>query len=103
MNARFMGVIALAAGLLLPAAALAQPSAANSSSPADSTAVVKQLQRQERMDEYKAKFWTQEPITQQEYYDQANEDRQLIAKISAGQPVSNDGLADALKRVDTDY
>lgn len=55
------------------------------------------------MDEYKAKFWTQEPITQQEYYDQANEDRQLIAKISAGQPVSNDGLADALKRVDTDY
>jgi len=103
MNARYLGIIALAAGLLLPAAALAQATGPNSSSPADRTAVVNKLQKQERADEFKAKFWTQEPITQQDYYVQAKYDRQLISKISAGEPVSQDELAQALKRVETPY
>ena len=38
------------------------------------------------MDEYKAKFWSQEPLTKQDYYVQGKLDRQLIAKISAGEP-----------------
>jgi hypothetical protein len=98
MNARFLGILGFAAGLMLPAAALAQ-----STAPTDNTAVVNKLQKQAQMDEHKAKFWTQEPITQQEYYDQAKEDRQLIDRISAGQTVSPAELDQALKRVDTEY
>ena len=101
MNLRFFSVVA--AGLLLPAAALAQPVSLNSASSSDSTAIINRLQNQERIDELKAKFWSQEPITQQDYYVQENEDQHLIARISAGQPVSNDELAQGLKRVDTDY
>jgi hypothetical protein len=47
--------------------------------------------------EYKAKFWSQEPITQQDYYVQEKQDRQLIAKISAGEPVSQDEVEQALR------
>lgn len=106
MNAKFMGVgkfmgigvIAFVAALTAPVAAIAQ-----SSSPADSSALVRQLEQQGRMDEFKAKFWSQEPITQQDYYVQEKEDRQLIAKISAGEPVSHAELKQALQRVDTAY
>jgi len=55
------------------------------------------------MDEFKAKYWSQEPITQQDYYVQERQDRQLIAKISAGEPVSQAELDQALRRVDTPY
>ena len=38
------------------------------------------------MDEIKAKFWTQEPVTQQgNYYVQARQDRQLMRKVSKGE------------------
>jgi hypothetical protein len=103
MNSRFLGIVAFVAGLILPAAALAQTIVPVSSAPYDSSAIVSQLQRQRQMDEYKAKYWSQEPITQQDYYVQERQDRQLIAKISAGEPVSQDELAQALKRVDTPY
>ena len=103
MNSRIFGIIPFAAGLLLPAVALAQTVLPISSAPYDSGAIVSQLQRQEQMDEYKAKFWSQEPITQQDYYVQEKQDRQLVARISAGEPVSPDELAQALKRVDTPY
>ncbi|MGA9725579.1 MAG: hypothetical protein WBQ86_24190 [Candidatus Binatus sp.] len=55
------------------------------------------------MDEFKAKFWSQEPITQQDYYVQEREDRQLVARISAGEPVSQSELEQALTRIDTEY
>jgi hypothetical protein len=103
MNSRIFGIIPFAASLLLPAVALAQTVIPVSSAPYDSSAVVNQLQRQEQMDEYKAKFWSQEPITQQDYYVQERQDRQLIAKISAGEPVSRAELEQALARVDTPY
>ena len=103
MNSRIFGIIPFAAGLLLPAVAIAQTVLPVSSAPYDSGAVVSQLQRQEQMDEYKAKFWSQEPITQQDYYVQEKQDRQLAAKISAGLPVTHDELDQALKRVDTPY
>jgi hypothetical protein len=103
MNSRIFGIIPFAAGLLLPAVALAQTVIPVSSAPNDSSAIVSQLQRQEQMDEFKAKYWSQEPITQQDYYVQEKQDRQLIAKISAGEPVSHDELVQALKRVDTPY
>src|SRR5271166_5286318 len=103
MNARFIGMIAVAAGLLVPAAALAQPVLPSLNSPADASALIKRLQAQERMNEFEAKFWTQEPITQQDFCVQETEDRELIAKISAGEPVSHAELDEALKRVDTDY
>ncbi len=103
MNSRFFGIVAFASGLVLPAVALAQTVYPVSSAPYDSSAIVSQLQRQQEMDEYKAKFWSQEPITQQDYYVQGKLDRQLIAKISAGEPVSHDELVQALKRVDTQY
>jgi hypothetical protein len=103
MNSRIFGIIPFAAGLLLPAVALAQAVIPVSSAPNDSSAIVSQLQRQEQMDEFKAKYWSQEPITQQDYYVQEKQDRQLIAKISAGEPVSHDELVQALKRVDTPY
>jgi hypothetical protein len=99
MNSRYLGIIAFAAAFAVPAVALAQSSAPN----VDDTTLVNQLQRHERMDEFKAKFWTQEPVTQQDYYVQEKQDRQLIARISAGGRVSPDELAQALKRVDTDY
>jgi aspartokinase len=98
MNSRYLGIIAFAAGLLVPAVVLAQ-----TSSPADSTSLVSQLQRQEQRDEFKAKFWSQEPITQQDYYVQEKQDRQLAARLSAGEPVSQSELEQALTRIDTEY
>jgi hypothetical protein len=103
MNSRFLGIVAFVAGLLLPAAALAQTVFLVSGAPYDSSAVVSQLQHQQQMDEFKAKFWSQEPITQQDYYVQERQDRQLIARISAGEPVSQAELEQALTRVDTPY
>src|SRR5271155_5823884 len=99
MKFKALSFISLAAGLLLPAAAFTQTVYPN----ADSAALVNRLQKQEKIDEYKAKYWPQEPLTQQDYYVQVKEDRALIAKISAGEPVSNDDLAQALNRVKTDY
>jgi hypothetical protein len=99
MKFKAFSFISLAAGLLLPAAAFAQPIYPN----ADSTAIVNRLQKQERNDEFKAKFWSQEPVTQQDYYVQERQDRQLIARISAGEPVSQAELDQALRRVDTPY
>ena len=93
MKFKALSFISLAAGLLLPAAAFAQPVYPN----ADNAALVSRLQKQEKIDEYKAKYWSQEPLTQQDYYVQVKEDRALIAKISAGEPVSNDDLAEALE------
>jgi len=103
MNSRISGFIPLVAGLLLPAAALAQTVLPVSSAPYDSSAVVSQLEHQRQMDDFKAKYWSQEPVTQQDYYVQEREDRQLIAKIAAGEPVTHDELVQALKRVDTEY
>ena len=103
MNSIRLGIIAFAAGLLLPAGALAQTAASSSRVPPDSAAIINQLQRQEQIDQFKARFRSQEPITQQDYYNQERVDRQLVARISAGEPVSHRQLAEALKRVDTDY
>jgi hypothetical protein len=55
------------------------------------------------MDEFEAKFWSQEPLTQQDFYVQEKEDRQLIARISSGEQISHDEIEQALKSVDTDY
>jgi len=103
MNARFMEMIAFAAGLLVPAVVLAQSVLPSLSSTDDSSAVIERLQEQERMDEFEVKFWSQEPLTQQDYYVQEKQDRRLVARISAGEQVSHDELVQALKRVDTDY
>jgi hypothetical protein len=103
MNAKFIKVVTVATGLLVPVAALAQPVLPSLSSIDDSSAVIQSLERQERMDELEAKFWSQEPITQQDYYVQENQDRQLIAKISAGESVTRDEIVQALQKVDTDY
>ena len=103
MNTRFTKIVTLAGGLLVPVAALAQPVLSSLSSTGDGIAVIQELQNQERMDEFEARFWSQEPLTQQDYYVQETEDRQLVAKISAGEPVSHEELEQALKRVDTDY
>jgi hypothetical protein len=102
MNSRVLGIVAFVAGLLLPFAAFAQTVMVSGSS-YDSSAVVSQLERQQQLDEYKAKFWSQEPITQQDYYVQERQDGQLIARISAGEPVSQAELKQALTRVDTPY
>ena len=102
MNSRVFGMVAFVAGMLLSAAALAQ-SVIVSTTSNDSSAVIGQLERQKQLDEYKAKSWSQEPITQQDYYVQERQDRELIARISAGQPVSAAELEQALGRVDTEY
>jgi len=81
---KFIPIIAFAFGLAVPAAVLAQSVTLISRSPADSTSLIQKLQEQERMDEFKAKFWSQEPLTQQDYYVQEKQDRHLVAKISAG-------------------
>ena len=73
MKFKALSFISLAAGLLLPAAALAQPVYPN----ADNAALISRLQKQEKIDEYKAKYWSQEPLTQQDYYVQEKEDRAL--------------------------
>lgn len=103
MKIKIMGMIAFAAVLAVPVTALAGSASPSFSSPPDRTGLVNQLQQQERADEFKAKFWSQEPITQQDYYVQENEDQDLIAKISAGEPVSQTELEDGLKRIDTAY
>jgi hypothetical protein len=103
MKVRAFALIPIVAGLLFPAVALAQPVYPQAGSPSDGAAVISKLQKQEQIDELKAKFWSQEPLTQQDYYVQEREDRHLIARISAGQPVSRDDLAEALKHIDTPY
>ena len=55
------------------------------------------------MDEFKAKFWSQEPITQQDYHVQVQEDERLVARIEASEPVSDIEIEQALERVDTAY
>ena len=99
MKFKALSLISLGAGLLLPAVVFAQPISPN----ADNAAIVDRLQQQEKIDELKAKYWSQEPLTQQDYYVQEKEDRVLVARISAGEPVSQNDLAQALKRVETDY
>ena len=99
MKFKALSLISLGAGLLLPAVVFAQPISPN----ADNAAIINRLQEQEKIDEYKAKYWSQEPLTQQDYYVQEKEDRVLTSRISAGEPVSQSDLADALKRVETDY
>jgi hypothetical protein len=101
MNIKLTAVIACAAALATAGTALAQ--LVTPGSPSANVAIINKLQKQEQIDEFKAKFWSQEPITQQDYYVQEREDRRLIARISAGEPVSHEDLAQALKRVDTDY
>jgi hypothetical protein len=103
MNAKFTGMIAFAAGLLVPAVVLAQPALPSLSSTDDSSAVIGRLQKQEQIDEFEAKFWSQEPLTQQDFDVQEKEDRQLAARISAGEPVSHAELEQALERVETEY
>ncbi len=101
MNIKLTAVIAFAAALATTGTAFAQlvtPDSRNAGA-----AVIDKLQKQERMDEVKAKFWSQEPVTQQDYYVQEKEDRHLIARISAGEPVSHAELEQALKRVGTEY
>jgi hypothetical protein len=103
MNAKFIRIVTLAAGLMVPAAALAQPVLPSLSSTDDSSVIVERLQQQARMDEFEAKFWSQEPLTQQDYYVQEKEDRQLVARIASGEAISHDEIEQALSRVDTDY
>ena len=103
MNSKSLAMTALVAGLLVPAAALAQPIFADLSLPSARIAVVGKLEQQEQSDESEAKFWSQEPVTQQDYYVQEKKDHELVARISAGEPVSRDELAEALKPVDTEY
>jgi hypothetical protein len=103
MNSRRLGVIAFAAGLLVPAVALAGSVIPVSTSYSDNSAVIRQLQEQERMDEYKAQYWSQEPITQEDYWVQAKQDRQLIARMTAGEPVPAEQVEQALRHIDTDY
>jgi hypothetical protein len=103
MNSGSFGVIAFAAGLLLPAIALAGSIIPVSTTVSDKNVIIQQLQTQEQQDQYKAQFWSQEPVTQQDYYVQAREDRQLITRLSAGEPVSAEEVERALRHVDTDY
>ena len=103
MNTKSIRIVTLAAGLMVPAAALAQPVLPSLSSTGDSSAIVARLQQQASMDELEAKFWSQEPLTQQDYYVQEKEDRQLMVRIAAGETISHDEIEQALERVDTDY
>ena len=56
MNTKFIKIVTLASGLLVPAAAFAQPVLPSLSSTDDGIAVIQKLQNQERMDEFGAKF-----------------------------------------------
>jgi hypothetical protein len=103
VNSKTLGVIAFAAGLLLPAAAFAGSVSPVSATFSDTNVIIQQLEAQEQRDEYRAQFWSQEPVTQQDYYVQAKRDRQLIARLSAGEPVSANEVEQALKHIDTDY
>jgi len=103
MSYKSFPIIALAFGLTIPVAALAQSVSVTTSSGPDRAALVQRLEQQERIDEFKAKYWSQEPLTQQDYYVQEREDRHLVAKISAGEPVSSAEIEQALQRIDTDY
>ena len=103
MSYKSFPIIALAFGLTIPVSALAQSVSVTTSSGADSAALVQRLEQQERIDEFKAKYWSQEPLTQQDYYVQEKEDRHLVARISAGEPVSSAEIDQALQRIDTEY
>lgn len=127
MNIKYLPIIALIGGLFVPVSAQSSPGITGSPTarssgsriicptlscqsfpgqPRSTTSgagLVNRLQRQMHMDEFKAKFWPQEPITQQNYYVQAKEDKQLLRRISKGEPVSQAEIDQALKRVNTDY
>ena len=103
MNTKFIKIVTLAAGLVVPAAALAQPVLTSLSSTATATQSSRGFRKQERMDEFEAKLWRQEPLSQQDYYVQEKEDRPRVARISSGEAISLDDIEQALKRVDTGY
>jgi hypothetical protein len=106
MSHKYVGIMAVAASFLLPSAALGgsiTTVSTTSTSFSDNNAIIQQLQTQEQRDEYKAQYWSQEPVTQQDYYVQAKQDRQLIGRLSAGEPVSAEQVEQALRHVDTEY
>jgi hypothetical protein len=103
MKVRLIAIITLAGGLAISGAAFAQSAYPSSSSLDATTGLIGPLQKQEQMDNYKAQYWSQEPLIQQDYYVQARQDRRLIRELSAGQPVSADQVQQALRHVDTPY
>lgn len=129
MNTKHLAIVAVIGGLFVPVSAQSSPGITGSPTARSSgsriicptlscqsfpglppstnssahAGLVHKLQRQMNMDEFKAKFWPQEPITQQNYYVQAKEDKQLLRRISKGEPVSQTEIDRALKRVNTDY
>ena len=54
------------------------------------------------IDEYKAKYWSQEPLTEQDYYVQAKRIG-FNAAHRAASGLGSNHLAQALNRVETDY
>ena len=103
MNHKSIAIIALAFGLAVPVTALAETLTSITNSSVETPSLIQRLQEQERMNEVKAKFWSQEPLIQRDYYVQAKQCRRVIAKISAGESVSNAELAQALRPVETAY
>jgi hypothetical protein len=103
MNRKLIPNIFLIIGLAAPPAALVESVTYFTSNSVGSPSLVQRLEEQARLNELSAKSWSQEPIVQQDYYVQARECRGLIAKLSAGEAVSNAALAQALRPVDTPY
>jgi hypothetical protein len=103
MASKYFGILAFANGLLIATAVFAASITTTVTTFPDNGALIQRLEDQGVSDEYNARFWSQEPTIQQDYYTQAKEDRQLIAKIEASLPVSPVELEQALRRVDTDY
>ncbi|HYA34349.1 MAG TPA: hypothetical protein VEF03_01965 [Candidatus Binataceae bacterium] len=65
--------------------------------------LIRKLQAQEQKYEQDEKYWSQEPITQQDYEVQEAKLKQVIAELKSGQSVSKQEIEAATRRVKTPY
>ena len=101
MNTTCLSVLILSAFFASPTLAFAKSPAQTVNNP--NAELIQRLEAQAQLDAYKEKFWSQEPVTQQDYRVQEREDRQVADKLAAGMPVYQAEVDQALAHVPTDY
>jgi len=94
-------VLAVSAGFAMTLLPGSFANAADNS--ANREELIQKLQTQEQKYEHDEKYWSQEPITQQDYEVQEAKLKQVIAELKSGQSVSRQEIDAATRRVKTPY
>jgi hypothetical protein len=95
------GVVALVVTPVIASTALAEPNAPAAEQ--QNAQLIQKLQDAREIAAQNEASWTQEPITRQEFADQATQIDHLIQKLQQGEKVSPSEIDDALKAPETPY